>query len=53
MDMINDTIYKDIEKELSKYENNSNVPTEIITRFYVSAVSNICMFSYKNKKYVV
>ena len=51
MDMINDTIYKDIEKELSKYENNSNVPTEIITRFYVSAVSNICRdyIIYPNK----
>ncbi len=51
MDMINDTIYKDIEKELSKYENNSNVPTEIITRFYVSAVSNICIdyIIYPNK----
>ena len=35
----------------SKYENNSNVPTEIITRFYVSAVSNICIdyIIYPNK----
>lgn len=43
MDMMYDTVYNDIEKELEKYKNNANIPTEIITKFYVTAVSNICL----------
>ena len=43
MDMMYDTVYKDIEKELEKYKNNTDIPTEVITKFYVTAVSNICL----------
>ena len=51
IDMLIDTVYKDIEKELDKYKNNQDIPTEIITKFYVTAVSNICIdyIRYPNK----
>ncbi len=51
IDMLNDTVYKDIEKELEKHKNNQDIPTEIITKFYVTAVSNICIdyIRYPNK----
>lgn len=52
MDMMYETIYKDIEKEIEKYEKNNSIPAEIITKFYVTAVSNICLdFIRYPKKY--
>lgn len=50
MDMLYDTIYKDIEIEIEKYEKNTKVPAEIITKFYVTAVSNICLDYIKYPK---
>lgn len=50
MDMLYETIYKDIEKELEKYKSSTNIPTEIITKFYVTAVSNICLDHIKYPK---
>lgn len=50
MDMLYDTIYKDIEIEIEKYEKNTKVPAEVITKFYVTAVSNICLDYIKYPK---
>ena len=43
MDMLYDTLFKDIRKEIEKSVKSPKVPVEIITKFYVTAVTNICL----------
>lgn len=56
MDMIYETINRDVEKNLLKnnYALTKEVPPEIISKFYVSAVINVCTefikYPYKYKK---
>ncbi len=53
MDMIGSAIYKDVETHIkdSNKKLNTDIPVEIITMFYVSAVTNICLeyIKYPNK----
>jgi len=51
-DMIRTTLYKDVLKHLETIERKSNIPIEIITVYYVSAVTNVCVYYLNNyKKY--
>lgn len=43
IDMLYDTLYKDLEEELKKEVNYMNIPTDIISKFYGTAVTNICL----------
>lgn len=44
-DMFKDTLVKDVEKHIkSSHANHGNIPIEIITIFYVSAVINVCVY---------
>ena len=47
MDIFIDVIVKDVEKRITKSTHNE-VATKIITRFYVGAVVNVCMYWLKN-----
>ena len=52
MDMAYDAIIKDVESHIDEYENiKTDIPTQIISKFYVSAVINVCLeyIKYKNK----
>ncbi len=54
-DMFKDTLLKDVEKHIKKNQLfRENVPTDIVTIFYVSAVINVCISyikdPYKYKK---
>lgn len=43
-DMFLDTLLKDVEKQIkSNHDYSGNIPIEIITVFYVSAVTNVCI----------
>lgn len=42
IDLVYDTLYKYIGKEIAENK-DSTIPTEIITKFYVTAVSNVCL----------
>lgn len=52
-DMFKNTLQKDIEKNLkTKKEITKEIPAEIITNFYVSAVINVCLlYITDSKKY--
>lgn len=55
MDMVYETIYKDVELYISNHTPlNLDIPIEIISKFYVSAVINVCLeyikSPYKYKK---
>lgn len=44
-DMFKDTLLKDVEKHIkSNHTDHGNIPVEIITIFYVSAVINVCVY---------
>ncbi len=44
MDMVYDTVYKDVENYIDEHENiTAEIPAEIISKFYVSAVINVCL----------
>ena len=43
MDMIYGTLYKDIQKEIESNDRVGEIPAEVITKFYVTAVTNICL----------
>ena len=45
MDMANDAIYKDVENHIRKSDKilKTEIPVEIISKFYVSAVINVCL----------
>ncbi len=45
MDMANDAIYRDVENHIRKSNKilNTEIPVEIISKFYVSAVINVCL----------
>lgn len=52
MDMAYDAIIKDVESHIDEYENiKTDIPTQIISKFYVSAVINVCLeyIKYPNK----
>lgn len=49
MDMIHTTILKDVEKHLAKVQNVAeSIPPDIVSKFYVSAVANVCIDYLKN-----
>ncbi|MBR6949616.1 MAG: TetR/AcrR family transcriptional regulator C-terminal domain-containing protein [Bacilli bacterium] len=50
IDMIYDTLYKDIQKEIESNDRTDDIPAEVITKFYVTAVTNICLDYIKNPK---
>lgn len=50
MDMLYDAMYKEIENELQENKLETTIPVEIITKFYVTAVSNICLDYIKYPK---
>ena len=43
IDMLYDTLIKNISNELDKTERTTDIPLEIVTKFYVTAVTNICL----------
>ena len=45
MDMANDAIYRDVENHIRKSDKilKTEIPVEIISKFYVSAVINVCL----------
>lgn len=45
MDMANDAIYRDVENHIRKSNKilKTEIPVEIISKFYVSAVINVCL----------
>ena len=45
MDMANDAIYRDVESHIRKSNKilKTEIPVEIISKFYVSAVINVCL----------
>ena len=45
MDMANDAIYRDVENHIRKSDkiSKTEIPVEIISKFYVSAVINVCL----------
>lgn len=50
-DMFKDTLLKDVKNHIdSKNNYNGNIPIEIISIFYVSAVINVCTFYIKDPK---
>ena len=53
MDMAFDTIYKDVENHIKKSDKllTTEIPVDIITEFYVSAVVNVCLkyIKYPNR----
>lgn len=51
MDILYDVISKDIIKHIQEKNDNSNVPVDIVSRFYLGAVINICTDWIVSKKY--
>lgn len=50
-DMMRDTLLNDVKKHIENNDKyNGNIPTDIITTFYVSAVINVCLFYIKEPK---
>ncbi len=50
-DMFLDALLKNVEANIDKCKiNNGNIPTPVITTFYVSAVINVCLYFIKDKK---
>ena len=43
IDMLYDTLIKNISDELDKTERSTDIPSEVVTKFYVTAVTNICL----------
>ena len=43
IDMLYDTLIKNISKELDETKRTTDIPLEIVTKFYVTAVTNICL----------
>lgn len=46
IDIINNSVIKYVSEIISKY-NNQNIPNEIISTFYTSAITNICLMYLK------
>lgn len=51
MDILYDVISKDIIKQIQEKNENSNVPVDIVSRFYLGAVISICTEWIVSKKY--
>jgi len=51
MDILYDVISKDIIKQMEAKNENSNVPVDIVSRFYLGAVIGICSEWIVSKKY--
>ena len=43
IDMLYDTLIKNISSELDNIERSTEIPSDIVTKFYVTAVTNICL----------
>lgn len=51
IDMVFDTVIKDVEDFIGSYDSfDKDIPPEIISKFYVTAVSNICLDYIKNPR---
>lgn len=50
MDMVYDTLLKDVQKHIEQDLLSSTIPSEIISKFYVSAVINVCLDYLKSPR---
>lgn len=48
MDMVYNTLIKDVKEHLIKSDIDNIIPVEVVSSFYVSGVINVCMDYFKN-----